>query len=130
MADHQKVTGRRISYIKFHVPAVTFVILERLLNGLMKEKQHKRCVKNCDSNNGIYKHLEKHPDHVIAWDKATILDYERNYYARKMKESIYIDLFAKTGIMNLEDGMKKNHCWSAIMPILRKEISERNFHEL
>ena len=95
-----------------------------------REKQHKRCVKNCDSNNGIYKHLEKHPDHVIAWDKATILDYERNYYARKMKESIYIDLFAKTGIMNLEDGMKKNHCWSAIMPILRKEISERNFHEL
>ena len=83
-----------------------------------------------DSNNGIYKHLEKHPDHVIAWDKATILDYECNYYARKMKESIYIDLFAKTGIMNLEDGMKKNHCWSAIMPILRKEISERNFHEL
>ena len=24
-----------------------------------REKQHKRCVENCDSNNGIYKHLEK-----------------------------------------------------------------------
>ena len=40
MADHQKVTGRKISYIKFHVPAVTFVILERLLNGLMKERNN------------------------------------------------------------------------------------------
>ena len=96
----------------------------------MKEKQHKCYVKNCDSNNGIYKHLEKHPDHVIAWDKATILGYERNYYARMMKESIYIDLFAKTGDMNLEDGhgMKKNHDWSAILPMLRKELSERNFN--
>ena len=37
---------------------------------------------------------------IIAWDKATILGYELNYYARKMKEPIYIDLFAKTGIMN------------------------------
>jgi len=86
-----------------------------------REKQHKRCVKNCDSNNGIYKHLEKHPDHVIAWDKATILDYERNYYARKMKESIYIDLFAKTGIMNLEDGMKKKRHYA--------NPQKRNFRE-
>ena len=40
MADHQKVTGRRISYIKFHVPAVIFAILERPLNGLMKERNN------------------------------------------------------------------------------------------
>ena len=76
----------------------------------------------------MYKHFEKHPDHIIAWEKATILDYERNYYARKMKESAYIDLFAKTGVMNLENEMKNTHCSSAIMPILRKEISERNFN--
>ena len=40
-------------------------------------------------------HLDKHLDHMIAWDKATILDYEPNFYARKMKESIHFDLFAK-----------------------------------
>ena len=28
--------------------------------------------------------------------------------------------------MNLEDGMCKNHCWNAIMPILRKEILEND----
>ena len=64
---------------------------------------------NCNSNNGINKHLEKHSDviHISVWDKATILDYARNHYARKMKESININLFAKTGVMNFEDGMKK-----------------------
>ena len=47
-----------------------------------REVQHKRSMKNCDTNNGIYMHILKHPDHVIAWEKATILDYDRNYYAR------------------------------------------------
>jgi len=28
--------------------------------------------------------------------------------------------------MNLEDGMQKNQCWNAIVPILREEISEKN----
>ena len=70
-------------------------------------------------------HIAKHPDHVIAWENTTFLDYDRNFYARRMKESLYIDIFSKTGTMNLEDGMYKNHCWNAIMPILRKEISEK-----
>jgi len=91
-----------------------------------RENQHKRSVKNCDSNNGIYMHILKHPDHVIAWDKATFLDYDRNFYARRMKESFYIDIFSKSGTMNLEDGMLKNQCWNAILPILRGEISEKN----
>jgi len=91
-----------------------------------RETQHKRSVKNCDSNNGIYMHILKHPDHVIAWDKATFLDYDRNFYARRMKESFYIDIFSKSGTMNLEDGMLKNQCWNAILPILRGEISEKN----
>ena len=91
-----------------------------------RETQHKRSVKNCDSNNGIYMHILKHPDHVIAWDKATFLDYDRNFHARRMKESFYIDIFSKSGTMNLEDGMLKNQCWNAILPILRGEISEKN----
>ena len=91
-----------------------------------RESQHKRSMRNCDSNNGIYMHIAKHPDHAIAWEKTTFLDYDRNFYARRMKESLYIDIFSKTGTMNLEDGMYKNHCWNAIMPILRKEISEKD----
>ena len=71
-------------------------------------------------------HILKHPDHVIAWDKATFLDYNRNFHARRMKESFYIDIFSKSETMNLEDGMLKNQCWNAILPILRGEISEKN----
>ena len=82
-----------------------------------------RRMRNCDLDNGIYMHIAKHPDHTIAWKKTTFLDYDRNFCARRMKESLYIDIFSETGTMNLEDGMCKNHCWNAIMPILRKEIS-------
>ena len=70
----------------------------------------------------------KQPDHVIVWDKVSFLDHDRNFYARRMKESLYIDIFSKTGIMNLEDldGMQKKQCWNAIVPILREEILEKN----
>ena len=59
-------------------------------------------------------HILKHPDHTIAWEKATFLDYDQNFYARRMKESFYIDMFSKSGTMNLEDGMLKKQCWNAI----------------
>ena len=113
-------------YTKFPARLVIFAILVKLHSGLMRENQHKRSIRNCDTNNGIYMHVLKHPDHVIAWDKVTFLDYDRNFYARRMKESLYIDIFFKTGVMNLEDGMQKNQCWNAIVPILREEISEKN----
>ena len=67
-------------------------------------------------------HIAEHPDHAIAWEKTTFLDYDRNFYARRMKESLYIDIFSKTGTMNLEVGMKKT---TAGMPLCR--YSERNF---
>ena len=69
-------------------------------------------------------HMLKHPDHVIAWDKVALLDHDRNFYARRMKESLYIDIFSKTGIMNLADGMQKTN---AGMPLCQywEEISEK-----
>ena len=89
-----------------------------------RESQHKRSIKNCDLKNGIFMHVAKHPDHTIAWERTVFLDYDQNFYARRMKESLYIDIFSKTGTMNFEGGVIKNHCWNAILPILRKEISE------
>ena len=80
-----------------------------------RENQHKHSIRNCDTNNGIYMHMLIHPDHVIAWDKVTFLDHDRNFYARRMKESLYIDIFSKTGVMNLEDGMQKKN--NAGMPL-------------
>ena len=42
-----------------------------------------------------------------------------------MSNNNNIDIFSKTGTMNLEDGMQKNQCWNAILPILRGEVSEK-----
>ena len=89
-----------------------------------RESQHKRSMRNCDSNNGIYMHIAKHPDHAIAWEKTTFLDYDRNFYARRMNESLYIDIFSKTGTMNLEDGYIKT---TAGMPLCR--YSEKKFRK-
>ena len=47
-------------------------------------------------------HILKHPDHRIAREKATFLNYNRNFYARTMQESFYIDIFSKSGSLNLE----------------------------
>jgi hypothetical protein len=60
MVDHQKVTERRISCIKFPCTRCNFCYVEETSQWFdEREKQHKCRVKNCDSNNGIYKHLEK-----------------------------------------------------------------------
>ena len=41
-----------------------------------------------------------------------------------MKESFLIDIFAHRGIMNIEDGMKKDACWNVLFPSLRKDFPE------
>ena len=50
-------------------------------------------------------HIAEHPDHTIAWGNTTFLDSDRNFNARRMKESLYIDIFS--GTMKLEEGMFK-----------------------
>jgi len=40
-----------------------------------------------------------------------------------MKESVLIDIFSHTGVMNIEDGMKKDACWNVLLPSLRKKFS-------
>ena len=37
-----------------------------------------------------------------------------------MKESIAIDIFSHKGVMNIEDGIKKDACWNVLLPSLRK----------
>ena len=40
------------------------------------------------------------------------------------KSPILRGIFARGGVMNIEDGMKKSQCWNALFPSLRKEQSE------
>jgi hypothetical protein len=69
-------------------------------------------------------HLKDNPDHVIGWDKVSFMAFDSRYSHRRMKESFLIDIFAYRGIMNIEDGMKKDACWNVLFPSLRKDFPE------
>jgi len=89
-----------------------------------RESQHKRSIKNKDSNNSFFVHLREYPDHVIGWEQVTFLACDSRYSQRRMKESILIDIFSHKGVMNIEDGMKKDACWNVLLPSLRKNFSD------
>jgi hypothetical protein len=87
-----------------------------------RESQHKRSIKNKDSNNSFFVHEREYPDHVIGWKQVTFLACDSRYSQRRMKESILIDIFSHKGVMNIEDGMKKDACWNVLLPLLRKNF--------
>ena len=83
-------------------------------------KQHMRCVRNQDDNNALFRHI-KETGHNTACEQVEFLEFEQRTYCRKMKESFFIDMYAaKDGVMNPRDGMQKDTCWNAIIPILNK----------
>ena len=86
-----------------------------------RESQHMRSVKN--KNNSFYIYLKDNPDHVIGWEQVSFLASDSRYNQRRMKESFLIDIFSHTGVMNIEDGMKKDACWNVLLPSLRKDFS-------
>ena len=80
-----------------------------------REKQHKRCVRNQDENNALFRHI-KETGHDIAWERVEFLEFEQRTYCRKMKESFFIDMYAaKDGVMNPRDGTQKDSCWNTII---------------
>ena len=69
-------------------------------------------------------HLKDNPDHIIGWENVSFLAFDSCYNYRRMKESVLIDIFSHTGVMNIEDGMKKDACWNVLLPSLRKKFSD------
>ena len=67
-------------------------------------------------------HLKENPDHIIGWEQVTFLAFDSRYGQRRMKESILIDVFSHKGVMNIEDGTKKDACWNVLLPSLRKNF--------
>ena len=85
-----------------------------------RESQHRRCIRNQDENNGIFRHI-KDTGHDIAWEKVEFLDYDQRTPCRKMKESFLIDIHAAIdGVMNPRDGTQKDACWNSLITILKK----------
>jgi len=53
-----------------------------------RESQHKRCIRNQDENNGIFRHI-RDTGHDIAWETVQFLDFNQRTLCRKMKESFF-----------------------------------------
>ena len=61
------MAGKRILFTEFRVETSVYATLERQHNSMMREKQHKRCIRNQDENNALFRHI-KATGYDIAWD--------------------------------------------------------------
>jgi GIY-YIG catalytic domain len=89
---------------------------------MLKERlnQHMDDVKNRKDTNGVFQHLRTHKRHKVLWDKTSIIDAERNWDNRNIKEALFInamDPFRKNNVlMNLEKGWEINPIWNVFNP--------------
>ena len=79
--------------------------------------------------NGPANHMA-HMDHRIDWDSTSIIDLDRDYWQRKVKESLYIHAMnpgqVVTSLMNLEKGDKKiDSCWNQFLPDIRSRVLKK-----
>ena len=84
----------------------------------MRRKQHRASVRKKEATNGFLDHLKKNKRHTIDWKSVMFLDYEANWFRRKIKESLFINLYnigkQTTKLMNIEKGLEIDTCWQAI----------------
>ena len=72
--------------------------------------EHKRAVKNGDSNNALAVHVKQSGDN-IQWEEANILIREEHWTKRKIKEGIAIK---EKNNLNLDKGFQIDNNWFAL----------------
>ena len=91
--------------------------------------QHQYDIHKKKATNGIFKHMEENPDHIISWENIAFVDQESNWSRRKIKESIYINAMdpsqKPTQIMNLEKGKEVNPCWNEFNSVIKKIVMKK-----
>ena len=67
-------------------------------------------------------HLNKNKNHQIDRETTKMLDKEKDYHKRIIKESLhmYINAFRNEKLMNLEDGKPINPIWKQFNAGIRK----------
>ena len=93
------------------VKTVCTVIREKRHSGIA-QKMHK----NKDENNSFWQHLKQDPYHVTGLGQVSFLSFDFCLDYRRMKESINIEIFAHQRGMNIQNGMKKDACWTLLFP--------------
>ena len=91
--------------------------------------QHQYDIHKKKATNGIFKHMEENPDHIISWENIAFVDQESNWSRRKINESIYINAMdpsqKPTQIMNLEKGKEVNPCWNEFNSVIKKIVMKK-----
>ena len=86
-----------------------------------KERPERRLdIRLKKGTNSLFDHLKQNKDHQIDWGRTVILDKERDYFKRIVKESLYINAFKDENLMNLEDGTSIDPLWSQFNSAMRK----------
>jgi hypothetical protein len=93
-----------------------------------RRKQHQSDVRRMETKNGISHHRICNPDHEIEWDKVRILESERNWTSRKIKESLFIRSMnpAKemNNLMNLDKGRDIHQGWDRFLPKIKTMVQK------
>ena len=78
--------------------------------------KHQRHVENNDpKGSAIAEHVMR-TGHTIAWDEAQVIDYERRWGARKIKESLHIKRErANRQLMNSDGGFAISGVWQQLI---------------
>ena len=84
--------------------------------------EHRSDIRLKKGTNSLFDHLKQNKDHQIDWGKTVILDEERVYFKRIVKESLYINAFKDENLMNLQDGTPIDplELWSRFNSAIRK----------
>ena len=85
--------------------------------------EHKRAVLHLDKRNALAVHMSDHMDHRILWEESAIIEFETNWYQRKIKEAIWIKRTANP--LNTDPGLSLNKTWNTMLlkPANKNEFS-------
>ena len=74
-------------------------------------------------------HHQFHKGHQIDWDSTHIIDQDKYYLQRKVKEALYINALNPgqnvTSLMNLEKGENIDSCWDQFIPDVRSRVEQQ-----
>ena len=101
----------RGSYTRYHanVEECTMYVGETGRTLKQRITEHKRAVRNADSNNGLAVHVAE-SEHEIRWNEAEVVCREEQWIKRKIKEGLSIK--AHTGNLNLDNGAFIDANWT------------------
>ena len=88
----------------------------------MKQRDtlHRSDIRTGKTRCALYTHMKNNKGHNVDWEKKEVLDRERDFEKRKIKEALYINALDDGTLMNPDKGMPINECWTNFFPNIRK----------